>query len=252
MANTYAPFGAADFMHQGGSQRTEELRQVWIASSEATPIFNGDLVQFTNVYVSTGLLTGGFGPYVVQATSGLNTSSGTLAGIFRGCELYNTALQKMYYSRYWPGQSAAGTSSQTGDIKAYIVSDRAQRFLIQTSTDLVLGASNIGNLYGVGVSTAAGQLAALGKSASAAGNTVTGNSGMALIATTLVNISSQTGLGTISTAVFQLVDFYSNWGPGLLPGMVPGSGTGQFVNGMDNTTPAQYVVVVPYNWAGAV
>ena len=247
MANTFAPTGANDFMHQGGSQRTEELRQMWVASSDATPIFNGDIVQMQVGYVSTGLQTGGFGAYITQGASG--SSTGMIVGIFRGCELYNTALQKMYFSRYFPGQSAAGTSSQTGDIKAYVVADRAQYFTIQVSTDVVLGASNIGNLFNVGLSTAAGQLAAVGKSASAAGNTATGNSGMCLIGTSGgTAISSQTGLGAQSSFPFQLVDFYSNFGPGLLPGMIPGAGTGQFVNGMDNTTPAQVVIVRPWNW----
>lgn len=248
MANTIAPFGFLDFNHQGGSQRTEELKQVWVASSDATPIFYGDPVQ-TLTYVSTAGQNSGFGPYVTQATS----ATTNCVGVFRGCELFNSALNKMYYSRYFPGQSAAGTSSQTGDIKAYIQADRTMRFIVQASSGGILGSSNIGQLLSVAASTGVGgsQTPAVGNPSSNVGNTTTGNSGVTVLSsasTAITAISSQTGLGTTSSLVFQLVDFYSNWGPGLLPGQVPGTGTGQFVNGMDNTTAGQYVIVQPWNW----
>lgn len=242
MANTIAPFGALDFVHQGGSQRTEELRQVWIRSSDVTPIFYGDIVAAQLTDISTSDQNSGFGPYITQGCSGGIT---TWAGVFRGCELYNSALQKMYYSRYFPGQSAAGTSSQTGDIKAYIQSDASMRFIIQASSVVVLGSSNVGNLFSPGVN------GALGNPSTAAngGSVTTGNSGMQIISSQATAISSQTAFGATSSYAFQLVDFYSNWGPGLLPGTVPGTGTGQFVNGMDNTTVGQYCIVKPWNWS---
>src|SRR5580698_2676688 len=103
MANTISPFGALDYVHQGGSQRTEELTVRWIASSDVTPAFYGDLMQ-TLTPVSTGLLSGGYGAYVTQGTSISSTSPMTApgwAGVFRGCEFFNPTIQRMQFSRYW-------------------------------------------------------------------------------------------------------------------------------------------------------
>jgi hypothetical protein len=240
MANTIAAFGALDFMHQGGSQRTEELRQVWINSTDVTPIFYGDIVQAA-VLVSTATANQGFGPYVTQGCSAVTTggagfaSAGLWNGVFRGCELFNLTLNKMYYSRYFPGSVLAGTSSLTGDIKAYIVNDLSMRFIIQVSTqgNQVFGSSNIGMVANPAITGTVSGVS------STVGNTATGNSGMSLSSATAITSTS-----TIAFA-FRIVDFYSNWGPGLLPGTVPGLGTGQFVNGMDNTTNGQYVIVQP-------
>lgn len=240
MANTLAAFGALDFQHQGGSQRTEELRQVWVNSTDVTPIFYGDVV-CQAVLVSTATAVGGFGPYVTQ---GASQAAQFFCGVFRGCELFSAALNKMYFSRYYPGSVLAGTSSQTGDTKAFVVTDTSMRFLMQASTGsaTTLGSSNIGQLFPVG--TSAGTASA----SSVSGNTVTGNSGLYLASSTPVTMTS-TMIGAIANGLpFRLVDFYSNFGPGLLPGMVPGPGTGQFVNGMDNTTVGQYVIVAPWNW----
>jgi hypothetical protein len=67
MANTISPFGALDFMHQGGSQRTEELAVRWITSSDVTPIFYGDLVQAL-FPTSTGIASApAYGTYGIAA-----------------------------------------------------------------------------------------------------------------------------------------------------------------------------------------
>ena len=242
MANTLSPNGARDFMHQGGSQRTEEIQTRWITSTDVTPIFDGDLVGPLTP-VSTALATGGFGNYITQATSlgSSNAPTGGYAGVFRGCEFFNPTSQRMQFSRYWPGATVAGTSSNAGDIKAFIVADPAQRFLIQGSSINILGSSNVNQLYNGAITGAA-----LTPS-SAGGNTTTGLSGMSLASSVNITLTSTTG------APWRLVDFYSNWAPGLLPGTVPGSGSGLFVNGADNTTVGQILVVQPWNWeAGGI
>jgi hypothetical protein len=239
MANVIAPFGALDYTHQGGSQRTEELATRWIASSDVTPIFYGDLI-VPATPVSTGLATGGFGPYITQGTSlsstGTQVTAPGWAGVFRGCEFFNPTSQRMQFSRFWPGATVAGTSSNAGDIKAFLVNDSQMRFIIQASSQNILGSSNVGQLYNCAINGSG-----LTPS-SAGGNFSTGNSGMAL--------ASSAGIAATSsvTAPFRLVDFYSNYGPGLLPGQVPSAGTGLFVNGMDNTSAGQWVIVQPWYW----
>lgn len=54
----------------------------------------------------------------------------------------------------------------------------------------------------------------------------------------------------LGIAPFRIVDFASNWGPGNPLAGFPGVGTGQFVNGLDNTTVGQYVIVEPWAWDG--
>ena len=108
MANVLSPFGIQDYVHQGGSQRTEELATAWILSSDVTPIFNGDIVT-TVVPVSTATLTGGFANYVTQAS----TQTGPLVkGVFRGCEYFSIAAARLFFQRNSPGSGIAGTSSQ--------------------------------------------------------------------------------------------------------------------------------------------
>ena len=57
------------------------------------------------------------------------------------------------------------------------------------------------------------------------------------------------GAGAISQFPFRLVDFLSNLGPGNPLSGFPGVGSSlAFVNGMDNTTVGQVLIVEPLNW----
>ena len=147
MANVISPFGLQDYVHQGGSQRTEELQVAWILSSDVTPIFNGDIVTSVNP-VSSTTLTGGFANYITQATS---QAQPLVKGVFRGCEYFSIAAGKMFMSRFWPGSGIAGTSSASGDIKAFIVTDVQQRFVAQASSLGILGSSNVGQFVSLTV-----------------------------------------------------------------------------------------------------
>ena len=239
MANIISPTGAQDYVHQGGSQRTEELQQAWVMSSDVTPIFNGDLV-CTVQPVSSALLTGGFGNYVTQGTS---QTGGTVAfrGVFRGCEFFNPTAGRMQYQKNWPGATIAGTSSATGDVRCYVVTDGSQRFIIQASSIGIMGSSMIGNA----VTTALNGTLSSATASSAAGNTVTGLSGMQIASSLSVTITSTGVFGQ----PFRLVDFLSNNGPGNPLQGFPGVGSSLgFVNGMDNTTVGQVVIVEPLNW----
>lgn len=237
MANTYSPFGANDLMHWGGSQRTEELETAWIKSSDATPIFYGDLVVSSTVAAASG----GVANYIQQGSSIATPTNLGWRGVFRGCYFWNNAVQKMVYSRYYPGQGVTGTTSVVGgDVRAYIVSDPNQRFLMQASTGTTLTAANIGMLFPVLTSAAS----------SAVGNTTTGQSGLALASSTATLPSSAASFFGATPMPFKLVDFYANYAPGNWM-QVPFAGTSaisNFINGTDNSTSGQIVVVTPYDW----
>jgi hypothetical protein len=235
MANSTTAFGAQDFMHAFGSQRTEELEIAWIKSSDPTPIFNGDLV----VTSSNVVASGGFGNYITQGSSFATPTNLGWRGVFRGCEYYSAVSQKMIVSRYYPGQGVTGTTSVVGgDVKAFIVSDTNQLFIIKGSTVTVINSSNIGMAYAVCGSS-------LGSSQT--GNTTTGNSGLMLGSSTAIAPSSQ---GQATPQPFTLVDFYSNRAPANWMGLPFAGSGGAIVDGTDNTTVCQVLIVKPRDWEG--
>lgn len=140
-------------------------------------------------------------------------SSGTLSpsyyGVFNGCEFYNTATGSIRFSPYFP--ASVGSSSPC---PAYVQTDPDQLYIVQSSTTALLGSSNIG--YNVGVAS----------SLQGNGNTLSGISGLALNSSTV---------SANSSLPFRIVDIYANWAP-------PG------VNGTDQTTAGQIMVVQPNNW----
>jgi hypothetical protein len=234
MANSLTGFGAQDFMHTYGSQRTEELEVAWIKSSDPTPIFNGDLV----VTSSNVVASGGFGNYITNGSSiGTPTNLGW-RGVFRGCEYWNNGAGRMQYSTFWPGQAAAGTTSAVGgDIKAFIVSDPSMWFRIRASSGAILASSHIGMEFPVTSSVGS----------SVTGNYTTGLSGLQLAASSPTATSSQ---GQAAPMPFKLVDFYSNRAPGnwmQLP-FAGAAALSGFVDGCDNTTAGQVVIVAACDW----
>ena len=140
---------------------------------------------------------------------GGSTLAPLVAGVFAGCEFYNPSAGKVTWSSYFPGNLSA-VSSTNGPVTAYIVSDPEMQFLVRTSS--IVGTSTVGTNYNI---------------SSAAGSATTGQSAQLLAAG-----STTSGL---SSYPFRVVDLYSNFGP-------PG------VDGTDNTTAGNMVVVVPNNW----
>jgi hypothetical protein len=236
VANTIAPFGAQDVTHVAGSQRTEELEAVWIPSSHPAPIFNGDLV----VQWTSSLAAGGVGNYISQGSSVTPAAGAYWRGVFRGCEYYNAATQRMLYSRFFPGATLAGTSSATGDVKAWIVSDPNYQFIVQTTSGAsVFGSSNVG----MALQPGAAQNGSSVFDSSTNGNYITGNSGMGIqSAAALVGSSAPT------KSPFRLVDFFSNRAPGNWMQQPGVGGSGAFVNGTDNTVNGQLLIVEPLDW----
>lgn len=131
------------------------------------------------------------------------------AGIFQGCEYYSATVQRVVWSAYFP--ASVGSSNP---VTCWIISDPQMQYLVQASS-AGLTAASVG--FNVNVLT----------SVSSLGNTLNGQSVM-------VVTSSQ--ISASSSLPYRIVDLYSNFAP-------PG------VNGVDNSSAYNIVVVVPNNSA---
>jgi hypothetical protein len=224
VVNIIAPFGAQDIGRREGGSPQFGLTRVNIGSSDVTPIFNGDIVQ-NGVYEP---VSGGFGKYVTQASSGLTAPPSFYEGVFRGCEYFNAAVGRQVWSNFWPGSAGAG--SPTVDAIAYIDNDPSKYFIAQAST--VASSSGWVPIF---TSSMVGINVAFGSSVSSGvGNTTTGFSGAAVLSS--ISLSS---LGATSSYAFRLIDFYGSSVPNQ-QGYVPGGG---FVNGTDNGNVGQILVL---------
>lgn len=210
MANTLAAptMGFQSFNRMEGSSPTDGLTPVWIASTDASLMFRGDVVMS-----SSNGGTNLSGNYVTSVTAA-NPSSGFLArGIFQGCFQFQPSAGRVVWSNFYNGS----VTGSTGDVKAYVIDDPDTIFLIQASTKGAITSSMIGLNVGVQFN-------------STTGNTLTGYSNMAV---------ESTAVGSTNTLPFRIIDFYSAYA---LPA-IPAIGTAAFINGTDNTNPANMVIV---------
>jgi hypothetical protein len=112
-------------------------------------------------------------------------------------------------------------TGSTGDIKAYVVDDPEEMFIVQASTKGAITSSMIGLNIGVTFN-------------STSGNTTTGFSNVTVESTSVTSSNTQP---------FRVVDFYSAYAaPGGFAGPA-GAGTTPLINGTDNTSPANIIVV---------
>lgn len=215
MANTLAnPTGGFQtFTRQEGASPTAGLTGVWIASTDPGLIFRGD-----PVVTSSNGGTANSGAYITSVnTNSITTSTGFLCrGVFQGCYQYQPAVNRVVWSNYYNGS----VTGSTGDIKAYIIDDPDMNFICQASTKATITSSYVGLNIGITYNTTTG-------------NTTSGLSNVSLESTSVTSSNSQP---------FRIVDFYSAYAPpGGLQG--PAIGTNAFVNGTDNTTAANILVV---------
>jgi hypothetical protein len=174
MANTNNPFGFRSFGHRDGSAPTMGLERVFILSSDANPVFTGDVV--TRSSATPGYVTQYFGSSLAPVP----------AGVFAGCEFYNPTVSRVTWSSYFPG-----SVSSSSPVIAYIISDPEMQFTVQASS--LLGSSAIGTNYNIlsGASSLGSILSGVSNVSLATGSTVTG----------------------VSSYPFRLVDMYSNFAP---------------------------------------
>ena len=147
MANTLSPFGFSPNGTLGGSTPNFRLSRRYIASSNATAIYTGDVVMPV-----TSTATG----YIVQYSSGTVPP----AGVFMGCKYLSVSQGRQVWSPYWPGSDA------NGDVTAYVIDNPDALFVVQSGTASAVTLANINSNATVNTSTA--------------GTTINGRSGMAL------------------------------------------------------------------------
>lgn len=135
MANTNAPFGFDQYRGTGSAPTYEQVKAT--IDYNTAPIYFGDPV----FRLSDGTIAG--------ATTGPGPGTGTLAGIFVGCEYVSVSQQKPTWRNYWPGTDVASGQVAT----AYYVNDPNAQFLAQTDSTGV-DATGIGKgfqfAYGTG------------------------------------------------------------------------------------------------------
>ena len=217
MTNTLGSptLGFQTFKRMDGGSPTAGMTEVWIASTDAGYIFRGD-----PVVTSSAPGTNNSGAYITSLQLSNNSSTFLVRGIFQGCYQYQPSVQRVVWSNSYQGT----ITGSTGDIKAYVVDDPEELFIVQASTNSAVTSSMIG--LNISISTG-----------STTGNTLTGYS----------NITVQaSGVAATSSLPFRLVDFYSAYAPG---GGATGnvnfnsSVSGGIINGLDNSNPANIVVV---------
>ena len=161
-----APYGLEPVNRIDGMPYAGAIRQIPVAASFATAVFNGDTVQID----STG--------YLVLSTT---TNSGTIVGVCVGGQYVNSNGQTVQ-SQYIP----ASISTSSNYAYAYVVDDQQVLFKVAVVTS--------GTTMGTAARADVGSNVALVLNA---GSTTTGNSAFAV---------TLTGAGTTSTIPIRVID----------------------------------------------
>jgi hypothetical protein len=219
MANTLASpsMGFQSFRRADGGSPTAGMTEVWIASTDAGLIFRGDPVM-----TSSNGGTNNSGAYITSLNNNSITTSTAgfiCRGIFQGCYQYQPTVQRVVWSNFYNGT----VTGSTMDVKAYVIDDPSEQFLVQASTKGAISSSLIGLNINVTFNTTTG-------------NTVTGYSNVTVESTSVTSLSSMP---------FRLVDFYSAYapGPGAFGTVSGGASQTNVVNGIDNANVANMVIV---------
>lgn len=155
MANILAPFGFSPDGTTAGAGPNFRLSTRKIASTNATPIFSGDVVAPT-YSTATG--------YIQQYSSTIeglpSTPLANPCGIFWGCKYLSASQGNIVRSRYWPGSDA------NGDVTAYVIDSPDTTFLCQSTQATAILLASVGQNVAVSFTSTAGVF----------GNTLTGQS----------------------------------------------------------------------------
>ena len=216
MTNTLGSptMGFQSFRRADGGSPTAGMTEVWIASTDAGLLFRCD-----PCVTSSNGGTNNSGAYITSINTNSFSSSFLVRGIFQGCYQYQPTVQRVVWSNFYNGI----VTGSTMDVKAYVIDDPSEQFLVQASTKGAITSSFVGLNISITANTTTG-------------NTVTGYSNVT------VESTSVTASGSYP---FRIVDFYSAYAPG-------GSGFGQvaagasqtnIINGTDNANVANMVIV---------
>jgi len=168
MANTLAPYGFLPVGTVSGATPNFRLSRRLIASTYATAIYTGDVVQPV-ISSATG--------YIVQWASGAATTQ--VAGVFQGCKYLSLSQGRTVWSPYWPGSDA------NGDVIAYVIDSPDALFQVQSGTASAVTQANVNQNATITTATA--------------GSTLTGRSGMALSTIGTTNTYAFTIVDVVTT-----------------------------------------------------
>ena len=137
MANSTKAFGLKPLGKVGGAYAAGSQSEYEIADAMASSIYQGDLVA----------LSGG---YIVPVQS---SATGSILGVFNGCLVESDPSTG---KPTWSNNYVGGTNITSGKIKAYIIDDPDQLYLVK-STGTATGITSVGTafdaIYAAGDST---------------------------------------------------------------------------------------------------
>ena len=169
MASSAAPYGFKPLNLIGGQPYAGSTRQIKIASGYGTNIFNGTIV---------AIVAGGTFEIVTTNGDDSTTFPAGTVGVFVGCTYTDPNSKQKLFSQYWPASTVAS------DAMAYIVDD--PDCLFQVQADGAVTQADLGqNVHLAEVQS------------TSTGSTTTGNSDIAVSATTAAT----------ATWAFRIVDF---------------------------------------------
>jgi hypothetical protein len=169
MASSAAPYGFKPLNLIGGQPYAGSTRQIKIASGYGTNIFNGTIV---------AIVAGGTIEIVTTNGDDSTTFPAGTVGVFVGCTYTDPNSKQKLFSQYWPASTVAS------DAMAYVVDD--PDCLFQVQADGAVTQADLGqNVHLAEVQS------------TSTGSTTTGNSDIAVSATTAAT----------ATWAFRIVDF---------------------------------------------
>jgi len=169
MASSAAPYGFKPLNLIGGQPYAGSTRQIKIASGYGTNIFNGTVV---------AIVAGGTIEIVTTNGDDSTTFPAGTVGVFVGCTYTDPNSKQKLFSQYWPASTVAS------DAMAYVVDD--PDCLFQVQADGAVTQADLGqNVHLAEVQS------------TSTGSTTTGNSDIAVSATTAAT----------ATWAFRIVDF---------------------------------------------
>jgi hypothetical protein len=169
MASSAAPYGLKPLNLIGGQPYAGSTRQIKIASGYGTNIFNGTIV---------AIVAGGTIEIVTTNGDDSTTFPAGTVGVFVGCTYTDPNSKQKLFSQYWPASTVAS------DAMAYVVDD--PDCLFQVQADGAVTQADLGqNVHLAEVQS------------TSTGSTTTGNSDIAVSATTAAT----------ATWAFRIVDF---------------------------------------------
>lgn len=168
-----APYGLKPVNLIGGQLFAGSTRNLPIQYGYASNLFYGDIVQLVRGFVVQSTITASNG----ETTPGSTAPTDAIVGVFLGCSFTNPVTKQKTFSQYWPASTLAG------DAVAVVADDPDQVFkMVMLQNGTTLGSASIPM---IGQNIQLSRLWQAGTGSAVAGNTNTGNSYLAALATTL-------------------------------------------------------------------